>query len=103
MRKTMQLITIVSAFFAAGSAASAATLEDFNKAFAAASASVNEAASIKNQWTSTTQALADSKKASDAKDFDRAVALAKQAEALARASLFQARSEAAAWKDAEIK
>ena len=103
MRKTMQLLAIVSTFYAAGSTASAATLEDFNKAFAAATASVNEAAAVKNQWTTTTQALADSKKAADAKDFDNAVSLAKQAEALARASLFQARAESTAWKDAEIK
>ncbi|MDB5596113.1 MAG: hypothetical protein JWM36_3074 [Hyphomicrobiales bacterium] len=103
MRRIMQLIVIGAAVYTAGSTALAATLEEFTNAFAAATTSVNEAAAVKNQWTTTTQALADSKKAADAKNFDEAVSLAKQAEALARASLFQARAESGAWKDAEIK
>ncbi len=53
---------------------------------------------MRNQWTVTATALADAKKAADAGDFDKAVAAAKEAEALAKASVFQANSEKEAWK-----
>ncbi|MFK4694712.1 hypothetical protein ABIF42_000306 [Bradyrhizobium diazoefficiens] len=36
-------------------------------------------------------------------DFDRALAAAKEAEALAKASIFQATSEKEAWKAMEIR
>ena len=51
----------------------------------------------------TAEALADAKKAADKGDFDRAVASAKEAEALAKASIFQATSEKEAWKNLEIR
>jgi len=49
----------------------------------------------------TASALAAAKKAAEAGNFDSAVAEAKEAEALAKASVFQATSEKDAWK-AEI-
>ena len=48
-------------------------------------------------------ALAAAKKAADAGDFDEAIAAAKEAEALAKASIFQATSEKTRWKDMEIR
>lgn len=42
-------------------------------------------------------------KAADTGDFDTAVAQAKEAEALAKASIFQATSEKQRWKDMEIR
>ena len=48
-------------------------------------------------------ALAAAKKAADAGDFDQAVASSKEAEALAKASIFQATSEKEAWKALEIR
>ena len=42
-------------------------------------------------------------KAADAGDFDAAVASSKEAEALSRASIFQATSEKSLWKDMEIR
>ncbi|MGY3078564.1 hypothetical protein ACVWZZ_004972 [Bradyrhizobium sp. LM6.10] len=58
---------------------------------------------MRHQWTVTVSALAAAKKAGDGGDFDRAVAAAKQAEALAKASIFQAISEKEAWKAMEIR
>jgi hypothetical protein len=42
-------------------------------------------------------------KAGDAGDFDKAVEAAKEAEALAKASIYQATSEKTLWKEMEIR
>ena len=83
--------------------ARAATDADFKAAYAAAEAAFKEAADLRNQWTTTVSILAAAKKAADGGDFDRAVAAAKEAEALAKASIFQATSEKEAWKAMEIR
>ncbi len=89
---------------AAATSVSAASSEtDFKAAYAAAEATNKEAGQLRNQWTVTAEALADAKKAADRGDFDRAVASAKEAEALAKASIFQATSEKEAWKNLEIR
>jgi hypothetical protein len=91
------LIAGSTSAFAAGSEA------DFKAAYAAAEAANKEAGSLRNQWTVTAQALAAAKKAADAGDFDKAIASSKEAEALAKASIFQATSEKEAWKALEIR
>jgi hypothetical protein len=84
-------------------AARAASSEaDFQAAYAAASAAEKEAGHLRNQWTTTESTLAAAKKAADTGNFDHAIALAKEAEALAKASIFQANSEKDAWKALEI-
>ena len=83
--------------------ARAATEADYKAAYTAAEAASKEAAGMRNQWTTTVTTLAAAKKAGDGGDFDRAVALAKEAEALAKASVFQATSEKEAWKAMEIR
>jgi hypothetical protein len=88
---------------AAAPAARAATEADYKAAYAAAEASTKEAAGLRNQWTTTISTLAAAKKAADGGDFDRAVAAAKEAEALAKASVDQANSEKEAWKAMEIR
>jgi hypothetical protein len=90
------LIAGAPSAFAAGSEA------DFKTAYAAAEAANKEAASLRNQWTTTAAALAAAKKAADAGDFDKAIASSKEAEALSRASIYQAQSEKDAWKALEI-
>jgi hypothetical protein len=47
--------------------------------------------------------LKDAKAAADAGDFDKALKLANQAEALAQASIAQTEREKTAWKDAVIR
>lgn len=76
---------------------------DYKAAYAAAEAAFKEAAAMRNQWTTTVSTLAAAKKAGDGGDFDGAVAAAREAEALAKASVFQATSEKDAWKAMEIR
>jgi hypothetical protein len=83
--------------------ARAANEADYKAAYAAADAASKEAASLRHQWSTTVSTLAAAKKAADGGDFDRAVAAAKEAEALAKASIFQATSEKEAWKTREIR
>jgi hypothetical protein len=84
-------------------AALAAPADDFKAAYAKAEAASKQALKMKNGWTTTANALKAAKKAADASKFDDAVKLAKQAEALAEASMAQAKSEAKLWRDAEIR
>jgi len=87
----------------ASSALAAASADEFRAAYAAAEAANTQAAALRNAWTTTVSTLADAKKAADAGNFDAAVALAKEAEALAKASIFQAANEKDAWKALEIR
>jgi hypothetical protein len=88
---------------AGATGAFAASEADFKAAYAAAEAANKEAGALRNQWTTTASTLAAARKAADAGDFDAAVAAAKEAEALAKASIFQATSEKTRWKDMEIR
>ena len=47
--------------------------------------------------------IAAAKKAADSGDFDQGIAAAKEAEALAKASAYQATSEKDAWQELEIR
>jgi hypothetical protein len=94
---TVLLMAAAAPALAAGSEA------DFKAAYAAAEAANKEAAALRNQWTVTAAALTAAKKSADAGDFDAAVASSKEAEALARASIFQATSEKTLWKDLEFR
>ncbi|MBK5654458.1 MULTISPECIES: hypothetical protein [Bradyrhizobium] len=106
----MSAATRTKVFFAASvlllataPGARAASEADYKAAYAAAEAANKEAGSLRNQWTTTASTLAAAKKAGEAGDFDTAVAQAKEAEALAKASIFQATSEKERWKDMEIR
>lgn len=95
-------LAIVSLIWGA-SQALAASDADFKAAFAAAEAAEKEAGTLRNQWLPTEAALAAARKAAEGGDFDAATAQAKEAEALAKASIFQAISEKERWKDMEIR
>jgi hypothetical protein len=88
---------------ASSACAVAGTEADYKAAYAAADAANKEAGKLRNQWTTTAATLAAAKKAADAGDFDKAVEASKEAEALAKASIYQATSEKALWKDLEIR
>lgn len=107
MRGNMRISTLSLALTlliaGATSALTAGSEADFKTAYAAAEAANKEAAALRNQWTTTAAALAAAKKAADSGDFDQAVASSKEAEALAKASIFQAISEKEAWKALEIR
>ena len=103
MRALKAPMAALAALLLAGGAAFAGSEADFKKAFDAADAAEKEAGALRNQWTATEAALAEARKAADIGDFDRAIAAAKEAEALARASIFQTASEKEAWKNPEIR
>jgi hypothetical protein len=103
MRTSTLVVTSVLLIAGAASALAAGSEADFKAAYAAAEAANKEAGSLRNQWTVTASALAAAKKAADAGDFDKAIASSKEAEALAKASIFQATSEKEAWKALEIR
>ncbi len=102
MRPIIAVVSIV-AFVAGATALHAATEADFTAAYAAAEAANKEAGALRNQWTTTAATLAAAKKAAAEGNFDSAVAASKEAEALAKASIFQATSEKTLWKDMEIR
>jgi len=83
--------------------AMAASADDFKAALAKAEAANKQAADIKNQWTTTVQAIAAAKKAAEAGKFDDAVKLAQHAEELANASIAQAKEQETAWTQAVIR
>jgi hypothetical protein len=100
---TELVLALTSVLFASGMALAGNTETDFKSAYAAADAAEQQAVALRNQWLPTETALADARKAAEQGDFDRATAAAKEAEALAKASVFQAESEKEAWKALEIR
>ncbi len=81
----------------------AASEADYKAALAAAEAAEKQADQLRHKWTTTEAQLAAAKKAAAGGDFDAAMTAAKEAEALAKASIFQATSEKERWKDLEIR
>jgi hypothetical protein len=89
---------------AAATCATAAGSEDeFKTAYAAAEAANKEAGKLRNQWTTTATTLAAAKRSAEAGEFDKATMSAREAEALAKASIFQATSEKTRWRELEIR
>ena len=89
--------------FCSGTVQAASTEADFKIAIAAAEAAEQDAGVLKNQWIPTEQALATAKKAAAAGDFDTAVVQAQLAEALAKASIAQAKEQQTAWRAGIIR
>lgn len=105
MKRSLPLAMLLALLLTLGlaPAARAANEVDYKAAYAAAEAAAKEAAALRHQWTTTVSTLGAAKKAADGGDFDRALAAAREAEALAKASIFQAISEKEAWKASEIR
>jgi hypothetical protein len=102
----MRAITVIASTMtcvAGATSLHAASEAEFTAAYAAAEAANKEAGVLRNQWTTTGIALAAAKKAATEGNFDTAVAASKEAEALARASIYQANEQKDAWKDMEIR
>jgi hypothetical protein len=104
-RKAILALPVIPALLVAGAAPAraAASEGDYKAAYAAAEAANKQAGQLRNQWTTTAGELKDAKKAADSGNFDAAVAAAKEAEALAKASVFQATNEKDAWKAEAIR
>ncbi len=97
------LVLAATLLLAGAMPALAASEDDYKTAFAAAQAAEKQADALRNKWTTTEAELTAAKKAAAAGNFDAAIAAARQAEALAKASIFQATSENERWKDMEIR
>jgi multidrug resistance efflux pump len=76
----------------------ASTAADFEAALGSAETAEKEAGVLKNQWTTTEDVLTTARAAAAAGDFDTAVSDAKRAEALAKASIAQAKEQQEAWR-----
>jgi hypothetical protein len=99
MRKCLPALLTALVLLGAVTAAMAASTEaDFKSALAAAEAANKDAGALKNQWTTTAQSMAAAKKAAAAGDYDAAVSTARHAEALAKASIAQAKEQQEAWR-----
>jgi len=99
----MRLRYVPLALLVSGAAFAANTEADFRSTYMRADAAEQEAGRLRNQWLATETALADARKAAEKQDFETAIAAAKEAETLAKASIFQATSEKDAWKNLEIR
>jgi len=99
--ETMRALCVAASLVliaAAMPAQAAGSQADFDAALKAAQDAENEAGALKNRWIPAEQALAAAKKAAAAGDFDTAVKDANRAEALARASIAQAKEQETAWQ-----
>ena len=103
MRSTLIRMAVILAVAGLTGAAMAASADDFKAAYAKAEAANKEAGKLKNQWSTTASELKAAKAAADAGKFDDAVKHANEAEALANASIHQAKDEETKWKDAVIR
>ena len=103
--RTRALIHVAVVLAVAGmtTAAFAANADDFKAAYAKAESLSKKSKDMKTQWSTTVSELKAAKKAADAGKFDDAVKLAKQAEALAQASIDQANEQKKLWQDAVIR
>ncbi|HXX26769.1 MAG TPA: hypothetical protein VEJ40_08945 [Pseudolabrys sp.] len=101
MRKLIHAVLVLALI--APAVALAASAEDFNAVLAKAEAANKQAGALKNQWTTTGQAIAAAKKAAEAGKFDDAVKFAQHAEELAQASIAQAKEQETAWTKAVIR
>jgi hypothetical protein len=103
MNVTRNIALAAVLMMAAPMPARAASEADFKTAYAAAEAAQKQADQLRNKWTTTEAQLAAAKKAAASGDFEAAIAAAREAEALAIASIYQATSEKTRWKDMEIR
>ena len=102
MRALSRLVVVLTATGLA-TAALAASADNFKAAYARAEAAENQAGALKNQWTTTDTELKAAKKAADVGNFGEAIKHAQEAEALANASIAQAKEQTTAWKNAVIR
>lgn len=101
-RRAVIGLTIAVSLGGLASAAGAAPTDDFNAAYSKAEAAEQQAGALKNQWTTTQAELKSAQAAAKAGNYDQALKHAQQAEALANASIAQAKEQAAIWTRAVI-
>jgi len=103
--RTRALIRLAIILSVAGmtTAAFAASESEFKAVYAKAEAAAKQAVKMKTAWLTTGKALKAAKKAADAGKYDAAIKDAKEAEALAEASIAQAKEQKKLWPMAVIR
>jgi len=96
-------LAIILSIVGPATTALAAPEDDFKAAYAKADAANKQAGALKNQWTTTAQELKAAQAAAAAGKYDDAIKLAQRAEALANASIAQAKEQETAWTQAVIR
>lgn len=91
--KTALLSVAATSALMISASAFAADKADFDKAYAAAEASVKQAAAMKNEWRDTGKIMKAAKEAAAAGDFAKAITLAQSAEFQGQAAQAQASAE----------
>ena len=99
------VLGLIALLVAAGSsgAVSAGPADDFAAAYEAADTASKLSLALKAQWTTTLAELKAAQDAARAGKYDAAIAHARKAEALAKASIAQAKDQETAWKDGVIR
>jgi hypothetical protein len=103
MRKFFIHTAVALAVAGPAGAAMAASADDFKAALERAQAAMKQAHALKNEWTTTAAELKKAQAAAAAGNFDDAVKFAQEAEALANASIAQAKEQEKLWRDAVIR
>jgi len=101
--RTLIRLAVILSVAGMTTAVVAAPADDYKTAYAKAEAAAKQAIKMKAAWTTTASELKAAKKAAGAGKFDAAIKHAKEAEALAEASMAQAKREAKLWQNAEIR
>ena len=103
MRSTLIPMAVALAVAGFSGAAIAASADDAKAALAKAEAAMKQAHALKDEWTTTSDELKKAKAASEAGKFDDAVKFAQDAEALANASVAQAKEQEKLWPEAVVR
>ena len=96
-------VAVAFSLAALSTTAWAASADDYKAALAKAEAAIKHAHALKNEWTTTSAEIKNAKKAEDAGKFDEAVKHAQEAEALANASIAQAKEQEKLWSEAVVR
>jgi hypothetical protein len=103
MMRNKIIAALLLAALPAGMALAQSPQDQFKAAYERAEATNKKAGELRNQWTVTANALKAAKAAAGAGDFEKALKLANQADALAQASIAQTERERKLWRDAVIR
>jgi hypothetical protein len=103
MRSILIRIALALAVTGFAGAAIAASADDSKAALAKAEAAMKQAHALRNEWTTTASEYKKAKAAAEAGKHDDAVKLAQEAEALANASIAQAKEQEKAWTQAVVR
>ena len=102
MQRTFISLALIASVAGFSGAAFAATADDYKAAEAKADAAVKQAHALRNEWTTTADAMKAAKAAAAAGKFDEAVKHAQEAETLANASAAQSKEQEKLWPDAVV-